>query len=98
MGYKDAKMECRIDNNAWKPMKYSVEADPYFLAQNVKWDETDTLFRGRRPTEGADCKHLWTAPLPCNIGLGIHQIEVRGTDMFGRVHTQKSSYRIEEPK
>lgn len=98
MGYKGSKVEYRIDNNPWKKMKYSVEADPYFLAQNVKWDETDTLFRGRRPTEGADCKHLWTAPIPCDIGVGIHQIEVRATDMFGRTFIQKSSYRIEDPK
>lgn len=98
MGYKGAKMECRIDNGAWKPMKYTVAADPYFLAQNTMWDESDTLFKGRRPTESADCKHLWTAPLPCNIGIGTHQIEVRATDMFGRTVIQKSSYRIEEPK
>lgn len=97
MGYKGAKMECRIDDGPWKPMKYSLEADPYFLVQNMLWDETDTLFKGRRPTESADCKHLWKAPLPCNIGAGAHNIEVRGTDMFGRVFTQKSAYRIEEP-
>lgn len=98
MGYKGAKMECRIDDGRWKPMRYVVDADPYYLAQNTMWDESDTLFRGRRPTESADCKHLWKAPLPCDIGIGTHQIEVRATDMFGRTFTQKSTYRIEEPK
>ncbi|MBS1605021.1 MAG: calcineurin-like phosphoesterase C-terminal domain-containing protein [Bacteroidetes bacterium] len=98
MGYKDSKVDCRIDDGAWKPMKYSVEADPYYLAQNVRWDEADTLFRGRRPTEAADCKHLWTAPLPCTLGVGTHRIEVRATDMFGRTYVQTSTYRIENPK
>jgi hypothetical protein len=98
MGYKGAKMECRIDDKPWKPMRYTLAADPYFEVQNMLWDESDTLFKGRRPTESADCKHLWTAPLPCDIGIGTHSIEVRGTDMFGRTFTQKSSYRIEEPR
>ncbi len=98
MGYKGAKMECRIDDGPFKPMKYTLEADPYFLVQNMLWDESDTLFKGRRPTESADCKHLWTAPLPCNIGIGTHRIEVRATDMFGRTFVQTSSYRIEEPR
>jgi hypothetical protein len=98
MGYKGSKVEYRIDNNPWKRMRYSLEADPYYLVQNMKWDESDTLFKGRRPTESADCKHLWTAPLPCNIGIGTHNIEVRATDLFGRVFTEKSTYRIEDPK
>jgi hypothetical protein len=98
IGYKGAKMQCRIDNGPWKNMRYNLAADPYYLSQNMKWDESDTLFIGRRPTESADCKHLWTAPLPCNIGIGTHDIEVRATDMFGRTFTAKSAYRIEEPK
>lgn len=98
MGYKGAKLECRIDGGKWKPMRYSEAPDPYYLAQNTKWDESDTLFKGRRPTESADCKHLWRAPLPCNLGIGTHQIEVRATDMFGRTFVEKSSYRIEEPR
>lgn len=98
MGHKGSKVECRIDDGPWKKMRYSEEADPYYLVQNTMWDEADTLFKGRRPTESADCKHLWKAPLPCNIGVGTHQIEVRATDMWGRTFTQRSSYRIEEPK
>ncbi len=98
MGYKDSKVEYRIDAETWQPMKYAVEADPYYLVQNVKWDETDTLFKGRRPTEAADCKHLWKAPLPISPGIGTHQIEVRATDMYGRTYSAKSSYRIEDPK
>jgi hypothetical protein len=98
MGYKGSKVEYRIDNAAWKRMRYSVEADPYYLVQNMTWDESDTLFKGRRPTESADCKHLWMATLPCDLGVGSHSIEVRAIDLFGRVFTQKSSYRIEDPK
>ncbi|PWG78179.1 calcineurin-like phosphoesterase C-terminal domain-containing protein [Pararcticibacter amylolyticus] len=98
MGHKESKLECRIDNGEWKRMRYREDADPYYVSQLFKWDESDTLFEGRRPTEPADCRHLWTAPLPCDLGLGVHQIEVRATDLFGRIFTEKSSYRIEDPK
>lgn len=98
MGYKDSKLSYRIDNGNWKPMRYSEEPDPAFVSELYKWDDADELFRGRRPTEPANCTHLWRAPLPGNLGVGQHQIEVRATDVFGRTFVHKSSYRIEEPK
>lgn len=98
MGYKDSPVECRIDNGPWKPMKFAESPDPAFVEKGNQWDRADTLMRGRRPTEAANSTHLWTAPLPCNIGLGDHRIEVRATDVFGRTFSAVSSYRIEKPK
>ncbi|MCF0052491.1 calcineurin-like phosphoesterase family protein [Dyadobacter sp. LJ53] len=98
MGHKDSKVEYRIDDKPWKPMKFVGGADPAFVAKGAEWDTADTLMRGRRPTEAGNCTHLWNAPLPENIGLGEHKIEVRATDVFGRTFTQTSSYRIEKPK
>jgi len=98
MGYAGSKMECRIDDKPWKPMKFAGGSDPAFIAKGNEWDLADTLFRGRRPTEAGYCTHLWTAPLPENIGLGQHKIEVRATDIFGRTFTETSTYRIENPK
>lgn len=98
MGYKGSKVECRIDDRPWKPMKFVGGDDPAFVAELYKWDMADTLMRGRRPTEPGNSTHLWTAPLPENIGLGMHKIEVRATDVFGRTFVQESSYRIEDPK
>jgi hypothetical protein len=98
MGHKDSKVEYHIDDKPWKPMKFVGGPDPAFVAKGNAWDLADTLMRGRRPTEAANSTHLWTAPLPENIGLGTHTIEVRATDVFGRVFVQKSSYSIEKPK
>lgn len=98
MGYKDSKVRYRIDDGKWKPMKYTLEPDPAFVDELYKWDGTENMFRGRRPTEPANCTHLWKAPLPESIGIGTHQIEVEATDPFGRTFTQKSTYRIEEAK
>jgi hypothetical protein len=98
MGHSDSRVEYRIDNQDWKPMKFTPAPDPAFVAELYKWDTADTLMAGRRPTEPANSTHLWTALLPENIGLGEHSIEVRAWDDFGRSFIQKSSYRIEEPK
>lgn len=97
MGAKDSKVECRVDNGAWKPMQHILEPDPAYLAELLHWDETEKMFKGRRPTEPANCTHLWRIHLPGDIGVGGHQIEVRATDMYGKTHVQKSTYRIEEP-
>jgi hypothetical protein len=98
MGYQGSKVECRIDNQNWKPMKFIGGSDPAFVSELYKWDNADTLMRGRRPTEAGSSTHLWTAPLPEKIGLGDHKIEVRATDPFGRIFVQESTYRIENPK
>lgn len=98
MGYSGSKVECRIDNRPWKAMKFVGGSDPAFVAELYKWDMADTLLRGRRPTEPGNSTHLWTAPLPENLGLGEHKIEVRATDVFGQTFIQESSYRIENPK
>lgn len=97
MGHKGSELECRIDNGDWKRMTYSEEGDPAFISELYKWDDSDSLFRGRRPTTYANSLHLWKMRLPENLGVGTHQIEVRATDPFGRKFLQKSSYRIEEP-
>jgi hypothetical protein len=36
--------------------------------------------------------HLWVAPLPENLGPGVHTIKVRAVDEYGRVHTGSRIY------
>lgn len=98
MGHKGSKVEYRIDDEDWKPMRYIVEPDPAYVAELYRWDTADTLLPGRRPTEPANCTHLWWAPLTNNRALGVHTIAVRAQDDYGQSFVQKSSFRIEESK
>jgi hypothetical protein len=98
MGDKNSKVEYRVDGKNWKPMNYIMEPDPAYEAELFRWDNTEELFPGRRPTEPATCTHLWKAALPGNLGVGTHEIEVRATDLFDKTFIQKSSYRIEEAR
>lgn len=98
MGSAGDKVEYRIDNNPWREMIRAEVYDPSFLNGLLKWDNLDELLPGRRPSNPKNSTHLWAGNLPTNLSLGTHEIEVRATDMFGRVFTRKSIYKIEEPK
>lgn len=98
LGHKDNLVEYRINDGAWQPMAYTSAPDPAYMAALMRWDLTDTLFAGRRPSNAVNSTHLWRGNIPTNLPFGQHRIEVRATDRFGRTFTQESSYRLESPK
>ncbi len=51
---------------------------------------------GRVPPEPRDTPHLWKANLPVVPSPGYHVIQVRATDMWGKVHTAQRIVRIVE--
>ncbi len=94
MGSEKDKLVYRIDEGEWKEMTYMPENDPAFLDVLHKWDHTETLLSGRRPSAAADCHHLWRAAVPTNIQPGAHTIEVKATDMYGKSFTQTKQYKV----
>lgn len=97
LGHKGNKVEYRINDGEWRDMLYTVAPDPGYMASLMRWDLTDELFAGRRPSNPVNSTHLWRGNIPTNLPLGEHRIEVRATDRFGRTFTQHSSYRLEAP-
>lgn len=98
IGQRDDKVEYRIGNGGWKPMVYTEAPDPEFADAVGRWDTTEELFPGRRPSNPVNSTHLWRGSIPTNLGVGVHQIEVKATDRFGRIFTAQSTYRLENPK
>ena len=98
MGKADDVVEYRVDQGEWKPMQHLIEPDPAFLDLLHRWDFTDELMPGDRPSNAVNCMHLWRTGVPTGLSTGEHQIEVRATDMFGRTFFGNSSYRIELAK
>src|SRR5690606_507865 len=94
MGTPDDAVEYRIDGGEWKAMSNVSELDPHYLHLQYRWDTTQELLKGRRPSSARQSTHLWRAPLPTNLVTGSHTIEVRATDMFGRIFTQQKSYSV----
>jgi len=97
MGYKDDRVEYRIDDGAWKPMSHVEAPDPDFVGSLYRWDTTDELMPGRRPSNAVISTHLWRGDIPANLPVGEHRIEVRATDLFGRTFIQQSTYRLVDP-
>lgn len=97
LGHQGNKVEYRINDGEWQAMAYTVAPDPAYMASLMRWDLTDQLFAGRRPSNPVNSTHLWRGNIPTNLPLGEHRIEVRATDRSGRVFTQQSSYRLAAP-
>jgi hypothetical protein len=98
MGHQTDTVLYRIDQGEWKPMQFSAAPDPAYVHAVGKYDLSDTLLSGNRPSPAQVSSHLWQASLPNNLPAGEHLIEVQVTDRYGRTHTAKRSYRIEAQK
>ena len=74
-------------------MQYDEEVDPNFAISVYQWDSTKALLQGRRPSNPENSKHIWTAPFG-KLELGIHKVEVRGTDMYGKTSTASEVFEV----
>ncbi|WP_289021319.1 calcineurin-like phosphoesterase family protein [uncultured Salegentibacter sp.] len=98
MGSENDKVEYRVDDGKWSRMKYVEEYDPTYVAMVYEWDLTEELFSGRRPSNPVKSKHLWRGKIPTKLAEGVHTIEVRVEDMFGRIFTETHEYKVVSDK
>ncbi|MBB4034819.1 hypothetical protein GGR21_000706 [Dysgonomonas hofstadii] len=96
MGSDNDNVEYRVDDGTWTKMTKIDDYDPAYYRYMQDWDYLDEVKPVRRPSNAQICRHLWRASIPSNLPIGEHRIEVRATDMFGRVFTQNSTYKIKE--
>lgn len=94
MGTQSDKVSYRIDNGEWKEMNFVEDADPSFLGDLYKWDNTDKLMAGRRPSNAVKSTHLWSASFPAGLKSGQHTIEIKAIDMFGQEHTGTQNFNV----
>lgn len=95
MGSMQDVVEYRIDNGDWMKMNKTKEFDPSYYRYVQDWDYVEKLPAGRRPSNPIPCDHLWKGRVQTHLPAGIHRIEVRVKDRFGKTHTAESEYRIE---
>lgn len=97
MGYRESIVECRIDQGQWKKMSYVEDADPSYLQAVFRWDVSDTLLNGKRPSNPENSTHLFRIGFPADLSLSDHEIEIRATDYFGRTFYSKAGFKVEQP-
>lgn len=98
MARADSRVDYRIDDSEWKPMRRVEGADPNVRAENVRDDEADTLRDYDRAPEATPSRHLWRGALPTNLALGEHRIEVRYQDAWYGEQTAQTQYRLDDAK
>jgi hypothetical protein len=87
-----SKVEMRFAGGPWTPIRQVWEKDPFFerLAERDK----DVKLPYRQLSAAAVSTHLWKGFLPSARAAGVHDIEVRTTDMFGNTYTATRSIRV----
>ena len=98
MGRDDTRVEFRIDDREWAPMRRTVAPDPRLLRENLLDDDADALRGYDRSPEATDSSHLWRGTLPTGLAAGAHRIEVRAFDAWrGEVRAHRE-YRLQNPE
>ncbi|MGY5851154.1 calcineurin-like phosphoesterase C-terminal domain-containing protein [Salegentibacter sp. F14] len=98
IGSQYDKVMYRVDDGEWKPMSYLVDYDPSFVKDIFEWDLADELLQGRRSSNPIESTHLWRGSIPTNLAPGVHIIEVKAEDMFGKTFQQTRKYTLVPPK
>ncbi|MBW2348137.1 MAG: calcineurin-like phosphoesterase family protein [Deltaproteobacteria bacterium] len=82
-GNARSRVEFRVDGaGTWSPMARKLCVDPRYAraAAPGRWGKTN----GRALPPPALSTHIWSGRLPSNLARGVHLVEVRVMDMFGR--------------
>jgi hypothetical protein len=89
-GDETFKVTCQIDDLPPAPMVRSEIADPFMISLHQTHPETyPTWVNPLKST------HIWTAPLPQNLGKGIHKIVVYARDKEERFYQSARIFEIE---
>lgn len=95
-GSERSKVEMRVGKDgSWTTMEHKREIDP--LLQRVYEAEEKVIgdpANWRKMSKPKASTHLWKASLSSGVPVGTHLIEVRETDMHGRVHKSQRVIRV----
>lgn len=98
MGLEDTRVEFRVGEGEWRPMRKVAAPDPRLVVENVR-DDLATELRGfDRSPEAVPSTHLWRGALPTGLEEGKHRIEVRAFDRWQGEQRASTRYRLIEAK
>ncbi|NZA26645.1 calcineurin-like phosphoesterase C-terminal domain-containing protein [Luteimonas sp. SJ-92] len=94
MGLDDTRVEFRIGDGEWRPMRRVSAPDPWLATENAR-DDLAAQPRGfDRSPEAVPSTHLWRGALPTALDPGEHRIEVRAFDRWNGERRAATSYRL----
>jgi hypothetical protein len=96
MGRDDSRVEFRIDEGEWRPMRKISMPDPNLLRENIRDADADVLRGYDRSPEAKLSPHLWRGTLPTDLAVGAHRIEVRAFDPWRGEIRARTEYRLQD--
>jgi len=97
-GSDRSKVQMRVgEKGEWKELKQVRGEDPFFKRLK-ELEASPAPPPGRQLPAPHASAHIWRGFLPEGLTVGTHAIEVQTTDMFGKVHLDRRTIRIDEPK
>jgi hypothetical protein len=94
MGWKEDRVEYRIDEGGWQAMQWQLAPDPRVLAINAADDAAERLRGYDRVPEAEPSPHLWRGRLRTDLPAGEHRIEVRAFDRWRGELQVATRYRL----
>ncbi len=97
-GSSKARVDWHLSGTSgkWAPMKQIQTIDPDYNFTRLTREMSHNPKPGRTLPFPTFSTHLWAAPLPSDLAPGSYTIEVRVTDLFGRIFKDQSDYEIIE--
>lgn len=96
MGRDDTRVEFRVDDGPWQPMRKVDAPDPALLAENARDDAATTLRGYDRSPEATPSPHLWRGTVPTDRAAGEHVVEVRAFDAWQGEQRAATRYRLDD--
>jgi len=98
-GSEKSTVEFRVGGKdaAWQTMEHIREVDPNYVQTYER--EAALLEKGaefRKLPKPKPSSHLWKAMLPAKLSAGVHEIDVRTTDVWKRTYTSQRVIRVTE--
>jgi hypothetical protein len=94
-GSERSKVTMRVARSDWLPMQHTREKDPSYVAV-VEREKALTDKKSRNLPNPKPSTHLWKANLPESLGVGVHLVEIKTIDMFGRTFWGRRVVRVVE--
>jgi hypothetical protein len=94
MGDADTRVEYRVGEGEWRPMRRVLRPDPALQAINADDDRARALRGYDRAPEAGPSPHLWRGALPTDLPVGEHVVEVRVFDRWRGEQRRSTRYRL----
>ena len=91
------KVEARVDDRAWNPVRRLLGWDPTYAEDFLAQDTRARPAPGPRLPDPVVCYHLWRGALPADLPPGPHTLQVRASDPLGRIYLADRPLQIAVP-